>query len=94
MTASFVQPYAPAQAKDSRSPCPALNALANHGYMCVILYIHIRFAHRHAFLALIAAVGYLHISLRKLCVTSTTFPFPSVLSFESLLSLVQCQPLQ
>ena len=26
-------PYVPATPGDSRSPCPALNALANHGYM-------------------------------------------------------------
>ena len=25
--------YIPATATDSRSPCPALNALANHGYL-------------------------------------------------------------
>ena len=26
-------PYVPANPGDSRSPCPALNALANHGYL-------------------------------------------------------------
>ncbi|TDL16361.1 Cloroperoxidase [Rickenella mellea] len=27
------QPFCPATSEDSRSPCPALNALANHGYL-------------------------------------------------------------
>jgi len=27
--------FCPPQQGDSRSPCPALNAMANHGYMCV-----------------------------------------------------------
>ncbi|KAI0750669.1 Cloroperoxidase [Daedaleopsis nitida] len=33
MTIDDNHPYAPASPGDSRSPCPALNALANHGYL-------------------------------------------------------------
>ena len=32
-------PYSPPLASDSRSPCPGLNTLANHGY----LYVYRRF---------------------------------------------------
>lgn len=31
--------FARAGPKDKRSPCPALNSLANHGYMYVILFM-------------------------------------------------------
>lgn len=31
--------YCPAQKGDSRSPCPALNTMANHGYMCVFVFL-------------------------------------------------------
>src|SRR6266851_1780329 len=31
--------FIPPSAGDSRSPCPALNALANHSILCVHLYI-------------------------------------------------------
>jgi hypothetical protein len=35
-SATAPAPYAfvPPSASDARSPCPALNTLANHGYMC------------------------------------------------------------
>ena len=30
--------FIPPQAGDIRSPCPALNTMANHGYMCVVFF--------------------------------------------------------
>jgi hypothetical protein len=39
--ASSSYEYIPATATDSRSPCPALNALANHGYLYDVIVVRI-----------------------------------------------------
>ena len=40
LEASDVGIYAPPSPSDDRSPCPALNTLANHGYMYVT-FVHV-----------------------------------------------------
>ena len=36
---STSHPFVPPGSSDLRSPCPALNALANHGYMYVVIFL-------------------------------------------------------